>query len=106
VGKDLRGLEESLSALERLDAETAATMRLVLGQRAPEVLRALEETDDPPIELRESVANVFIDEFTREVSGPDWEPTPHGVRVDDALGWFYKSYPIKRDRRGGQDPEQ
>ncbi len=85
-----------MSALDRLDAETADTMRLVLGQRAPDVLRALEETDDPPIDLREQVATVFVEEFMREVSGPDWEPTPHGVRVDDALGWFYKSFPVER----------
>jgi hypothetical protein len=96
MGEVITGLEKPVSALDRLDTNTADTLRLVLGQRAPDVLRALEETDDPPIDLRERVATVFIDEFTREVSGPDWEPTSHGLRVDDALGWFYKSFPIER----------
>lgn len=85
-----------MSALDRLDAETAETLRRVLGRRAPDVLHALEETDDPPTDLRERVANAVVDEFSGEVSGPDWEPTPHGVRVDDALGAFYKRFPVER----------
>ena len=85
-----------MSALDRLDSTTADTLRLVLQQRAPDVLRALEETEDPPIELRERVATALHEEFSGEVSGPDWEPTPRGVAVDDALGWFYKSFPVER----------
>ena len=85
-----------MSALDRLDAATAATLRRVLGQRAPDVLKALEETEDPPTELRERVGRAMQTEFSGEVSGPDWEPSSHGVRVDDALGWFYASFPVER----------
>ena len=85
-----------MSALDRLDVTTADTLRLVLGQRAPDVLKALEETEDPPTELRERVGRAMQTEFSGEVSGPDWEPSPHGVRVDDALGWFYRSFPVER----------
>jgi hypothetical protein len=85
-----------MSALDRLDGDAAGTLRLVLDRRAPDVLVALEETADPPTELRERVARAMQAEFSAEVSGPDWEPSPHGVRVDDALGAFYKSFPIER----------
>lgn len=84
-----------MSALDRLDAATTETLRRVLGRRDPEVLRALEGSDDPAVDLRERVAKALHEEFSGEVSGPDWEPTPHGVRVDDALGWFYKSFPVE-----------
>jgi hypothetical protein len=93
VGDIVPRLEEPMSALDRLDAAAADTLRLVLGQRAPDVLKALEETEDPPTELRERVGRA---KFSGEVSGPDWEPSPHGVRVDDALGWFYRSFPVER----------
>ncbi|MEJ2889779.1 hypothetical protein [Actinomycetospora aeridis] len=85
-----------MSALHGLDGETAETVRLVLGRRAPDVLRALEETDDPSNDLRDRTAAVLAEEFSREVSGPDWEPSPHGIRVDDAIGRFYRCYPVDR----------
>jgi hypothetical protein len=95
--------EQSMSAMQRLDAETAETIRAVLGRRTPELLRALENTDDPTMAIREQVQDVLADEFTGEVSGPDWEPTAHGIRIDDAVGRFLIAFPITRPTKGTID---
>lgn len=94
MGQDIERLEESVSALDQVHPEAAATIRGVLERRAPDLLRALENADIPTMALREQVEDLLADEFSGEVSGPDWEPTSHGRRVDDALGRFLMIYPI------------
>lgn len=89
-----------MSTLDRLDAGTVETIRSVLGRRAPDLLRALENTDPPSMAVREQVEDVLADELAREVTGPEWEPTPHGVRVDDAVGRFLIAYPVTNPTRG------
>jgi hypothetical protein len=103
MGDDVERMEEPMSAMQRLDAETADTIRAVLGRRTPELLRAVESTDDPTMAIREQVQDVLADEFTGEVSGPDWEPTAHGVRVDDAVGRFLIAFPITQPTKGTAD---
>jgi hypothetical protein len=103
MGEDVERLEDQVSTLDRLDAETTETLRGVLGRRAPDLLRALETTDAPTMGVREQVEDVLADEFDREVAGPDWEPTAHGVRVDDAIGRFLISYPITEPTKGTAD---
>ncbi|PVZ05768.1 hypothetical protein [Actinomycetospora cinnamomea] len=100
MGEDVERLEAQVSTLDRLDAETAETIRGVLGRRAPDLLRALESTDAPSMGVREQVEDVLATEFEREVAGPDWEPTAYGVRVDDAVGRFLISYPITQPTKG------
>ncbi|WP_433782387.1 hypothetical protein ACQPX6_21145 [Actinomycetospora sp. CA-101289] len=86
-----------MNALDHLDPAAADTVRIVLGRRAPELLRTLEETDDPPMELRQQVKNVLAKEFvSKDGLQPDHEPTPHGRRVDDAIGTFVSQFPIER----------
>jgi hypothetical protein len=86
-----------VSALDQLREDVIATIRDVLGRRAPESLRALEETDDPPMALRQEVEDVLAREFSsKDGLGPDWEPTPYGKRVDDAIGAFVLRFPIER----------
>jgi hypothetical protein len=67
----------------------------VLAAREPDLLAALDNVDEPTREVRELVSNVVADEFHEHVSGPGWEPTPWGKRVDDALGWFLHRFPIE-----------
>jgi hypothetical protein len=91
-----------VNALEQLRDDVADTVRVVLGRRAPELLRDLEETDDPPMELRQGVEDVLAKEFvSREGLQPDFEPTPYGRRVDDAIGAFVMQFPIERSHGGG-----
>jgi hypothetical protein len=91
-----------VNSLDPLDSATGTTIRLVLGRRAPELLRNLEETDDPPMELRQRVEDVLAKEFvSREGLQPDFEPTPYGKRVDDAIGAFVMQFPIERSHGGG-----
>jgi hypothetical protein len=89
-----------MGALDHLDDAVAATIRQVLGGRAPELLRALEESDAPSMAVREQVNDVLADEVAREISAPDWEPTPHGALVEDAVASFLVVYPITEQVRG------
>ena len=50
--------------------------------------------------IREQVEDVLADEFTGRGLRPDWEPTPYGVEVDDAIGRFLLSYPITHPTKG------
>jgi hypothetical protein len=52
-------------------------------------------SDQPTHEIREQVVDVVAEEFHDDVSGPDWDPTSWGKRVDDALGWFLHRFPIE-----------
>jgi hypothetical protein len=83
-----------MSTFARLDEATIATFRQVLGARAPELLRALEESDTPSMAVREQVNDVLADEISHEIFGPDWEPTAHGARVEEALTGFLVVYQI------------
>ena len=77
--------------------EVAETIRRVLAQRAPDVLRDLEETDDPSVALGEQVEDALADEFVGQHGlQPDWEPTPWGKKVDDALGVFVSRFLLHR----------
>lgn len=88
-----------MSALDRLRDDARRTIRDVLGRRAPGVLESLDKTDDPPMALREQVENVLAKEFvSKDGLQPDWEPTPYGKRVDDAIGAFVMQFPILRSR--------
>ncbi|GAA4781317.1 hypothetical protein GCM10023200_13290 [Actinomycetospora chlora] len=89
-----------MSALDRLDAESAKTIREVLGQRAPDLLRAVESSDTPTMSLREQVNDVLADEIASELTGPEWEPTPYGARVENAVERFLVAYQITRGVRG------
>jgi hypothetical protein len=84
-----------VSALDELDADSALVIREVLAKRSPDLLEDLEASRVPSREVRELVSEVVADEFDEYVSGPDWEPTPWGKRVDDALGWFLHRFPIE-----------
>jgi hypothetical protein len=84
-----------MSALDKLDAESALVLRDVLTKCAPDLLAALDVSDEPTREVRERVLEVVADEFSDHVAGPDWEPTSWGKRVDDALGWFLHRFPIE-----------
>lgn len=84
-----------MSALDKLDGESALVLREVLAKSAPDLLAALEASSEPTREVREQVVDVVADEFDEHVSGPDWEPTAWGKRVDEALGWFLDRFPIE-----------
>jgi hypothetical protein len=86
-----------MCALDRLREDVACTIRDVLGPRAPGLLQSLDETDDPPMALRQQVEDVLAKEFvSKDGLQPDWEPTPYGKRVDDAIGAFVMQFPIVR----------
>jgi hypothetical protein len=86
-----------VSALDQLREDVAATVRDVMARRAPQVLQALEATDDPAMPLRQEVEDVLAREFSsKDGLGPDWEPTPYGKRVDEAIGAFVLRFPIER----------
>ncbi|MHC1561433.1 hypothetical protein ACR9E3_20935 [Actinomycetospora sp. C-140] len=89
-----------MSTLDRLDDETSETLRTVLGHRAPDLLHALQSTDTPSMALREQVDDVMADELSGEITGPDWDPTPHGVRVEAAITRFLVVYEITHPVRG------
>ncbi|GAA4883111.1 hypothetical protein [Actinomycetospora straminea] len=86
-----------MSALDELREDVAATVRDVMRRRAPETLQALEATDDPSMSLRQEVEDVLAREFSsKDGLGPDWEPTPYGKQVDEAIGAFVMRFPIER----------
>jgi hypothetical protein len=93
-------MEEPVSTLEHLDTETIETIRTVLARRAAELLHVLETTETPSMAVREQVEDVLADELSREITAPDWRPTPHGARVDDAIGRFLIVYPITDPTKG------
>ncbi len=64
-----------MSALDQLDLESALVLRDVLTKCEPDLLAALQASDEPSRELRERVTDVVADEFDEHVSGPGWEPT-------------------------------
>lgn len=84
-----------MSALNQLDEETRGVIREVLARRAPQLLEALDSTAEPDTGHREQVTDVLASEFEDHVSAPDWEPTEWGKKVDSALGWFLKRFPIE-----------
>jgi hypothetical protein len=94
VAEELDGTPISVSALGKLDDESALVIREVLTRSDPDLLATLEASDEPAREVRERVLDVVADEFSENVHGADWEPTPWGKRVDDALGWFLHRFPI------------
>lgn len=96
-------MEEPVSTLDHLDEETTATLRTVLARRAAELLQVLETTGSPSMAVREQVEDVLADELSHEITGPDWRPTPHGARVDDAIGRFLIVYPITHATKGTAD---
>ena len=95
MAEELERLSIPVSALDELDTESAHVIREVLAKRSPDLLAGLEASHEPTRETRELVTDVVADEFDEQVSGPDWEPTPWGKRVDDALGWFLHRFPIE-----------
>jgi hypothetical protein len=91
-----------MSAVEQLPDDVADTVRLVLGRRAPDLLRALEATDDPATNLRQQVKIVLAKEFvSKDGLQSDHEPTAYGRRVDDAIGAFVMRFPVERPHGGG-----
>lgn len=100
MGEDVDRVEAQVSTLEHVDAETAETIRGVLGRRAPDLLRALETTGSPSMAIREQVNDVLGDEVIGEISGPEWEPTPHGRRVERALERFLVVFQITEPAMG------
>lgn len=89
-----------MSCLDLLDDEVADTVRQVLGRRAPDLLRALEDTQDPTMVVRQQVNDVLGDEAIRELVGPDWEPTAHCLRVEKALDHFFATCGLTEPVRG------
>lgn len=83
-----------MNSLDQLDPATASTIRLVLGGRAPLLLRALEESEEPSMSVREQVQDVLADELMPELTGPDWEPTSYGLRVESAIVRFLEVHRI------------
>lgn len=82
------------------DAFTLAERELLeatLVDRDPELLRQLTSTDEPSMAQRERVSHILYDAFSEQVSGPEWEPTPLGKRLDDLLGAFFLHYPLERE---------
>jgi hypothetical protein len=92
-----------MTTLEHLDPDTVETIRVVLGRRASDLLQVLETTETPSMAIREQVEDVLADELSHEITGPDWRPTPHGSRVDDAIGRFLIVYPITDPTKGTDD---
>jgi hypothetical protein len=89
MGRDVEWLEKTMSAVEQLPDDVADTVRLVLGRRAPDLLRALEATDDPATKLRQQVKNVLAKEFvSKDGLQSDHEPTAM------ANGWTTPSAPL------------
>ena len=89
----------TMTSIDRLGSEVARTVRDVLGRWAPQLLQALEDTDDPPMALRKQVEDLLATEFvSKEGLQPDHEPTPYGERVDEAIGAFVMRFPIVRSQ--------
>ena len=84
-----------MSSLDQLDDETRGVVREVLARREPHLLEALDVAAEPTAEQREQVVDVLASEFDDQVSGPAWEPSSWGKKVDNALGWFLKRFPIE-----------
>lgn len=82
-----------MGSLDQLDVETRAAIRDVLSRRARRLFEAPDASADPNWDQLEQVMDVPASEFEEYVSGPDWEPTTWGKRVDGALGWFLKRFP-------------
>jgi hypothetical protein len=89
-----------VNALDHLDSGTTRTIRLVLGSRAPLLLRALEQSERPSMSIREKVEDVLADELVPEFTGPDWEPTSYGLRVESAIVRFLEVHQITRPTKG------
>lgn len=83
------------SVIDSLPADLRDVFVEVLKARNPRLLQSLRADREPSRDERVQVMRTLSTEFARHLQ-PDWEPTPRGVDIDNALGAFLLQWPIER----------
>ena len=83
-----------IGALDQLRKDEQSLFREIVGREDSALLMSLEKSSSPTHAERRRVMEILWDEFDRHVSGPDWEPSELGKRVDNLLGSFLLHYPV------------
>lgn len=76
-----------------LSPQDAALLRETLSRVAPQLIQPLED-GVPDQALRMEVVDALIGEFTGSMLPcTDWEPSVHGLAVEELIGNFLLKYP-------------
>jgi hypothetical protein len=82
------------TVLDELSRQHREIVTELLTERAPGLLAALHAQERPTPAQQEAVLDVLVAAFADHL-GPEDEPTPRGVVIDDALGAFLMRWPAE-----------